>query len=255
MPGSLCNVHKGHTTRPRMWLCPPNPGSEQQIMVSIAKPPLENIAWLCVMAACNILAPHRIPKNKCISPRWPMNQRAMHHHDKLEDTWHAANIRWHTHSHVSRVRSLNEQALQCVCGTGKTPTCHSNWWVCGPPAGCPSRVHNARTASTPEPCLDRVASPASTWATAAPSDTEPLACPISSSRKVGVNFVRAVAMTTFLSKPGVNPLPEIRPATRPSPSPTFAMSNLAMSRSNSCHICSMQPHLPFHVQREFLLPW
>ena len=103
------------------------------------------------MAACNKLAPHRIPKNKCISPRWPMNQRAMHHHDKLEDTWHAANIRWHTHSHVSRVRSLNEQALQCVCGTGKTPTCHSNWWVCGPPAGCPSRVHNARTASTPEP--------------------------------------------------------------------------------------------------------
>ena len=121
----------------------------------------------------------------------------MHHHDKLEDTWHAANIRWHTHSHVSRVRSLNEQALQCVCGTGKTPTCHSNWWVCGPPAGCPSRVHNARTASTPEPCLDRVASPASTWATAAPSDTEPLACPISSSRKVGVNLVRAVAMSTF----------------------------------------------------------
>ena len=115
MPGSLCNVHKGHTTMPRMWLCPPNPGSEQQIMASIAKPPLENIAWLCVMAACNILAPHRIPKNKCMSPRWPMNQRAMHHHDKLEDTWHAANIRWHTHSHVSRVRNLNEQALQCVC--------------------------------------------------------------------------------------------------------------------------------------------
>ena len=62
-----------------------------------------------------------------------MNQRAMHHHDKLEDTWHAANIRWHTHSHVSRVRSLNEQDYSvCVVQVrrqlklvGLWPTC----WV------------------------------------------------------------------------------------------------------------------------------
>ena len=76
----------------------------------------------------------------------------MHHHDKLEDTWHAANIRWHTHSHVSRVRSLNEQALQCVCvvQVRRQPATQTGGFVAhllGAPVGCimrEQRLHPSR---------------------------------------------------------------------------------------------------------------